>query len=606
MNALIEEARQTTETTVNKDDMRSFVLPDGTRLRYRAWLPEATATRAVVLLHRGHEHSGRLIELADALRQEQTAIFAWDARGHGRSDGPRGDAPSFATLAADLDAFVRYLEERHGVVQEDMVVLGHSVAAVTAAAWAHDYAPRVRGLVLATPAFRVKLYVPFAIPGLRLLQRLRKGRPTYVKSYVKSRMLTHDPEQAAAYDADPLIEKGISVRVLLGLYDTSTRIVEDAANIPLPCLVLSGGKDWVVREDVQQRFFARLPHPHKRWRRFAGMHHDILHETGREEVFAEIRSFVDDLFTSPPAELPLVDADRVGATQVEYEGLRQPLPRCSPKRLCFAAQSLAMASLGRLSKGIRLGYRTGFDSGRSLDYVYANQAQGALGIGKIIDKVYLDSAGWRGIRTRRVHMQQALDEALDRLVDAGQTPRILDLATGAGRYVLDVLEQRQGLGIRACLRDNVEGNLEQGRELARDMGIEGVDFELGDAFDADQVATTSPAPNLGVVSGLYELFPDNTGVRRSLAGMANALRKGAEASGEAYLVYTGQPWHPQLEMIARTLPNRDQQPWVMRRRSQAELDALVREAGFEKIGTRIDADGIFTVSLARLRSETDA
>jgi alpha-beta hydrolase superfamily lysophospholipase len=46
-----------------------------------------------------------------------------------------------------------------------MVVLAQSVGAVTIATWAHDYAPQVRALVLASPAFKVKLYVPFARPG---------------------------------------------------------------------------------------------------------------------------------------------------------------------------------------------------------------------------------------------------------------------------------------------------------------------------------------------------------------------------------------------------------------------------------------------------------
>jgi hypothetical protein len=67
-----------------------------------------------------------------------------------------------------------------------------------------------------------------------------------------------------------------------------------------------------------------------------------------------------------------------------------------------------------------------------------------------------------------------------------------------------------------------------------------------------------------------------------------------------YLVYTGQPWHPQLEFIARALTShRAGSAWVMRRRSQAEMDELVRDAGFEKIAQRIDPWGIFTVSLAR-------
>jgi hypothetical protein len=104
----------------------------------------------------------------------------------------------------------------------------------------------------------------------------------------------------------------------------------------------------------------------------------------------------------------------------------------------------------------------------------------------------------------------------------------------------------------------------------------------------------SPRPTLAVVSGLYELFPDNGMIRRSLAGVADAV----EAGG--YLVYTGQPWHPQLELIARALTSHRQgQAWIMRRRTQAEMDQLVAEAGFAKLEQRIDEEGIFTVSLAR-------
>ena len=52
-------------------------------------------------------------------------------------------------------------------------------------------------------------------------------------------------------------------------------------------------------------------------------------------------------------------------------------------------------------------------------------------------------------------------------------------------------------------------------------------------------------------------------------------------------------------MIARVLRNRDGEPWVMRRRTQAEMDALVRAAGFTKLDMAIDRWGIFTVSVAR-------
>ena len=46
------------------------------------------------------------------------------------------------------------------------------------------------------------------------------------------------------------------------------------------------------------------------------------------------------------------------------------------------------------------------------------------------------------------------------------------------------------------------------------------------------------------------------------------------------------------------LRNREGQPWIMRRRTQGEMDQLVEGAGFRKVAQRIDEWGIFTVSLA--------
>ncbi len=119
---------------------------------------------------------------------------------------------------------------------------------------------------------------------------------------------------------------------------------------------------------------------------------------------------------------------------------------------------------------------------------------------------------------------------------------------------------------------------------------------MGDAFDQQALSKLAPRPTLAVVSGLYELFGDNALIQQSLAGLASAM------ATDGYLIYTNQPWHPQLEMIARSLTShREGKAWVMRRRTQAEMDQLVAEAGFEKVDQLSDEWGIFSVSLARRR-----
>jgi alpha-beta hydrolase superfamily lysophospholipase/SAM-dependent methyltransferase len=573
-----------------------LTLWDGTSLFYRAWLPGQPAAKALFLFHRGHEHSGRFQDVVAGLGLEDTAIFAWDARGHGCSPGVRGHAPSFATIVKDLDFFVRSLARQHEIPLANVIALGHSVGAVAVAAWAHDYAPRIRAMILISPALRVKLYVPLAMPGLRLLQKVRGEGKSFVKSYVRSTMLTHDREQARQYDEDPLIARSIAVNILLDLHDTSTRLIDDAGAIRLPALILAAGKsDWVVRLDAQQKFFERLSSPVKRMQVYDGLHHDILHEVERQKVLAAIRGFVDEMYEQPPVATPLVAADRVGYTREEYERLNRPLSVFSPKGWSFAAQRLVLRTAGRLCDGIRLGWDTGFDSGRSLDYVYENRPRGRLLIGALADRVYLNSPGWRGIRQRRENLQQLLRTAIARIQASGQPVRIMDIAAGCGRYVLETIAALPRDAVQSVvLRDNTPASLEAARRLADKLQLSNVECAQADAFDEESLAAASPPPNITIVSGLYELFPGNDKVLASLRGIARAMQSGG------LLIYTGQPWHPQLEMIARVLTNREGRPWIMRRRTQEELDDLVRAAGFEKLDMEIDREAIFTVSLASI------
>ena len=318
----------------------TFEAADGAELFYRAWLPNLPTEKSLVILHRGHEHSGRVQDIVEALNLGDVAVFAWDARGHGRSPGERGYAASFSQVVADLDRFVRHLEEAHGKRPESMVVLAQSVGAVAAATWVHDYAPRIRAMVLVAPALSIKLYVPFALPGLRLLLKARKNRKTFIKSYVKAKMLTHDREQAAKYEKDSLIARAIAGNVLVDLDDTSRRLIDDAAAIRTPTLLLAAGADWVVKLGPQRRLFERLGTPTKRMRVFPGMYHDLLHEKDRRLVVDEIRQFVEEAFDQSEPPPPLVDADHFGFARNECDRLSEPLAWHSPRRWRFGLQRI--------------------------------------------------------------------------------------------------------------------------------------------------------------------------------------------------------------------------------------------------------------------------
>jgi alpha-beta hydrolase superfamily lysophospholipase/SAM-dependent methyltransferase len=578
---------------IESAEEKTFASHDGAKIFYRNWPAVSGKPKgAIILLHRGHEHSGRVAHLVSELGLHDYAFYAWDARGHGKTEGERGYSLSFAASVRDLDCFARHIGETDGFKLEDTAVIAQSVGAVLAATWVHDYAPPLRALVLASPAFSVKLYVPFAREGIWLWQRL-KGR-FFVNSYVKARFLTHDPARIATFESDKLITRPIASNILLDLYDTAERIVPDAHAITVPTQLLISGSDWVVRQKPQHDFFVNLASPLKERHVLPGFYHDTLGEKDRAKALAEVKRFIEQRFVEPVQQVPLLDADKTGFTRDEADRIASPLDLFSPKGLYWAMQRASIRMGGWFSNGMKTGVKTGFDSGSTLDYVYENEPRGFGPGGRLIDKIFLNAIGWRGIRQRKVHMQEMIGLALGRLKAAGRSTHILDIAAGHGRYVLDGIGSAGEKPSSIRLQDYSPINVAAGQKLIAERGLgEIASFHEADALNTSGLAATTPSPDMAIVSGLYELFPDNAQITASLAGLAQAVKPGG------LLIYTGQPWHPQLEMIGRALTShRGGQAWVMRRRTQAEMDQLVAAAGFRKIEQRIDEWGIFTVSLA--------
>ena len=326
---------------MRSEEEGTFTTHDGVELFYRHWPAQgSTGRRAIVIFHRGHEHSGRLRHVVDELALDGHAMFAWDARGHGHSPGARGDSPSFAASVKDVDSFVRHVSSAHDIPHCNIVVLGQSVGAVLVAAWAHDYAPQIRGLVLTAPAFKVKLYVPLARAGLALLYKVRGN--FFVTSYIKAKFLTHDQERIRSYGSDPLITRSISVRILLGLYDAAERVVPDAQAITLPTQVLISGADWVVHQGPQREFYNNLGSSVKELVELPGFLHDTLGEKDRHIAIGKIRAFIGRLYASPMEPPSLLDAHQRGHTYDEEQRHKKPLATLSPKNIQFAMTRLSM------------------------------------------------------------------------------------------------------------------------------------------------------------------------------------------------------------------------------------------------------------------------
>jgi 2-polyprenyl-3-methyl-5-hydroxy-6-metoxy-1,4-benzoquinol methylase len=262
----------------------------------------------------------------------------------------------------------------------------------------------------------------------------------------------------------------------------------------------------------------------------------------------------------------------------------------------WSIMRVLLSTLGRTSKGIRLGYTYGFDSGTMLDYVYRNQAHGSLGFGRLIDRSYLEAVGWRAIRARRVLLKQVLKQEVECKLVRGRPIRLLDVAAGPGRY-LQELVQENDLGRDELLilcRDLSQDGLMQGARQAEEAGLQNICYEHGNAFEpAPTDAVLGGAPDIIVVSGLYELMLDDQLIQDSLARLYTLLAPGG------MLCFTTQTHHPQLDFIANVLPNRDGRPWIMKCRAAEQLEGWACAVGFNDVHSQLEEVGLFAVTTAR-------
>jgi uncharacterized protein len=100
-----------------------FTSADGTKLH--GWYVGHPQSKAVILYCHGNgTHVAELAEFLKAMRDEfQVSIFAFDYRGYGRSEGK----PAEKGIMEDAEAAQKWLAERAGITEQEIVLMGRSL-----------------------------------------------------------------------------------------------------------------------------------------------------------------------------------------------------------------------------------------------------------------------------------------------------------------------------------------------------------------------------------------------------------------------------------------------------------------------------------------------
>jgi len=273
-----------------------------------------------------------------------------------------------------------------------------------------------------------------------------------------------------------------------------------------------------------------------------------------------------------------------------FEELLKPLPIYSPKRWYYETASLLLRSIGTLSRGIKTGYTHGFDSGMIMNYVYEDTPQGTFYLGKALDRVFLNQITCKAFRSIKEIQKNMIKDYLAQR--NGAPTFIADLASGKADYLYDALLETNSQA-KILLRDIDEEALKESEAIAQKLNLPNeLRFELGSAIDTESLRKIDPKPDLVIEVGLYGIIHDDEQIRRHFLDLKEILNPEA-------ILFNVQTYNPQIELIARSLVNRDGERCVWHLRPVELVIKWAEEAGFVEPQIVMDSCGVYAVVLIK-------
>jgi alpha-beta hydrolase superfamily lysophospholipase len=264
----------------------------GLKLYYQSWHPEGNVRAVLAIVHGLGGHSGLFNNVVQYFIPKNYAVYSFDLRGHGRSQGQRGYINSWDEFREDLRTFIQLIETQEPGCP--YFLLGHSMGAVIVL----DYVLRspteasaLQGVIALAPALGQVGVSPFKLTLARLLSRVwpRFTLSTGIDLSAASR----DPAVLAAYERDELRHTRGSARLATQYLDTVAWIQEHVADWQLPLLILHGGGDQVVLPEGGHAFFKRVTFPDKERREYPEVYHEIQSDLNYQEVLADLGNWLE-------------------------------------------------------------------------------------------------------------------------------------------------------------------------------------------------------------------------------------------------------------------------------------------------------------------------
>ena len=265
--------------------------PDGIRMHVRAHEPDGAPGGVIAMIHGLGEHAGRYEHVARYFTARGYAFVCPDLRGHGKTAGKRGYAPSYDTMLADIDLVLGWTAKRHPGLPT--CLYGHSMGGnlVLMRLFRGNLPAPIACAVAGSPW--LSLHAPPGAATVAVARIASRLMPTFTaKNDLKVDDLTRSEAVRAATREDPDYHRYIGARLFEEVTVAGKTLLDGKRpEAPVPLFVMVGTNDLVVSHEAVLAFIDQCGGTceSKVWEDF---YHELHNEPESEEVLGVVADFL--------------------------------------------------------------------------------------------------------------------------------------------------------------------------------------------------------------------------------------------------------------------------------------------------------------------------
>jgi acylglycerol lipase len=263
----------------------------GLSLYYQCWLPDKSPKAVLLVAHGLAEHSGRYKNLVSYFVPKGYAVYTFDYRGHGKSEGLRSYVDRLSDYLADIKIFFDKVRKEQR--RAKIFLVGHSMGGTLAVPYAIEHQQELAGVITSAPSLVASSTVSPAL--IAIAGVVSALVPKVGVTVLDASTISRDKAVVDAYVNDPLVFRGkIPARTGAELAKMWKTLPEEMPKIKLPILIMQGTADRLSDPASSKLLYKRVGSKDKTLKLYKGFYHEIFNEPQHKQVMADMAAWLKE------------------------------------------------------------------------------------------------------------------------------------------------------------------------------------------------------------------------------------------------------------------------------------------------------------------------